>query len=724
MQGIEMSTMVLLNVERIITNEIQHEGLVKFRKLLKDNDAIIAGGAVLSAAIGYRSSDIDIYVPIKNFKAFNEGIIDLFKPESYKTTFATFYCRSFLKRNGIRQITRFSAQSQYYADVPFDIDVMAVRNSRHPTDVAKNFDLTCCQVWYDGSKVYATHPDHIRDKKGVLQGDYVELYLNGNRFLRSRVAKYKRFPRHFNITLDPDQLKSYTMDKFNSRFRGVCPNHNYDDEYYHRWGTRRLMKFILYKFFDFNMDVYKHNNSKEQPHRRIIRITPANPYKASTEDGYDSEEYNELTLTKLEELALANYGENHNGKTRLAHAKHDLYYQMNETLTEQNLFGAINEHFDWYKEFVKREGVCSIELEELEVWDLHNHSLDEAISSKGMEGYLTGHIKDAEKDEVDCYLGDCPKKLVKTEMKAIVSPEFWAKFNVPGDISQKVNTGTFEVVLKNDPTWAPIERSFGRNRSITKKIRDSWGKLYHHVFCPYCLQNEYRRTGCAYIVHANMTGDTDKSPYCTKYLIIPELHKKYFNAWKSVNPTGYYLEFCVTCGRPSCGHKHFDLNDPPGVIEYVRTPGDDSPGEREYTKCMGGGRPELIARMLAIKNVLSTQEFQNDFEQRKACALAADAAPKNADLMAKATAIFQKPRRVRGTYNNFNTNAVIAENDVEQTIEQIENIVDLEPTQIEQFEIDLAMQEHEEDMMRQENRNAVVGGRRKLRKTRKNKTRA
>ena len=91
---------------------------------------------------------------------------------------------------------------------------------------------------------------------------------------------------------------------------------------------------------------------------------------------------------------------------------------------------------------------------------------------------------------------------------------------------------------------------------------------------------------------------------------------------------------------------------------------------------------------------------------------------KDADLMAKATAIFQKSRRVRGTYNTFNTNVVIPENDVEQTIEQIENIVDLEPEQIEQFEIDLAMQEHEQNLMRQENRN--VGGRRK---TRKNKTR-
>ena len=693
-----------------------NEDVDKFKTLLKDNDAIIAGGAVLSAAIGYASTDIDIYVPIKNIKRFNQGVIEIFKPYYYSRTFATFYCRSFLKRNGIRMIHTF--KKQLPSGLMDSMDVMAVRNNRSPTDVAKNFDLTCCQIWYDGSKVFATHPDHIIERKGVLQGDYVPLYLNGNMFLRNRVKKYKQKPRLFEITLDPEQLRNYKMATYMNRRKNICPNHGYDDAYYHRWATRRIMKFILYKFFDINMDVYKHNNSKEKKRDRLISITAAKPYEASVEDGYDSEEHDTPTLDKLEELALAKYGEKHDGKTRLAHAKHELYYKMKETLEELNLAGQINDHFDWYKNFIKRIGLCSIELDELEVWDLHEHSLDEGISSKGMEGYLTGHIKDAEKDEVDCYLGDCRKKLVKSEMKAIVSPGFWERFNVPGDISQKVNTETFEVVLKNEPTWHPIERSFGRNRSIKKKVRDSWGKLYHHVFCPYCLQNEYRRTGCAYMVHADITGDTDKSPYCTKFLIIPELHKKYFDAWKSVNPSGYYLEFCVTCGRPSCGHQHFDLNDPPGVIEYVRTPDDNNPGQGPYTKCMGGGRAELIARMLAIKNVLSTREFENDFEQRKACALAADAAPKDADLMAKATAIFQKSRRVRGTYNTFNTNVVIPENDVEQTIEQIENIVDLEPEQIEQFEIDLAMQEHEQNLMRQENRN--VGGRRK---TRKNKTR-
>ena len=704
--------------------------IIRFKALLKDNNAIIAGGAVLSAAIGYASSDIDIYVPINNIKRFNEGILEIFKPTMYSRTFATFYCRSFLRRNGIRMIYTFKKQApvRWGEDA---IDVMAVRKNRSPIDVAKNFDLTCCQIWYDGEKVFATHPEHIRTKKGVLQGDYVSLYLNRNMFLRDRVKKYQSYPRIFEITLDPEQLKTYTMDTYIDRRDNVCPDHKYTDVYYHRWATRRIMKYILNKFYEFNMDVYSHNNKKEKKRHSIIDITVANPYVPAKEDGYDSEEYDTPTLDKLEELALTNYGANHDGATRLAHAKHNLYYEMNETLIDQELIGVADaryskpeDHLDWYKNFVQRIGMCSIELEEGEVWDLHDHTLDEGVSSKGMEGYLSGHIKDVEKEEVVCYIPECTKKLIKKEMKAIVSSAFWERFIIPGNIAQEVETGTFEVLLKNEPTWAPIERTFGRNRSTRKMIRDGWGKLYHHVFCPFCLQNEYRRSGCAYMVHGEVVANNDESPFCTQYLIIPDLRKKYFDAWKRENPAGNYLEFCVTCGRPCCGHKHFDLNDPPGIIEYVRTPGDNSPGQGRYTKCMGGGRPELIARILAIKHVLTTQVFPNDFEQRKACAWAADAAPKDAALMAHATDIFNKPRRVRGTYNTFNALAIQPENDVVSTLEQIEDIVDLEPAEVQPFEIDLARREHEQDLRALENRNAVNGGRRQIRKTYKNKTRS
>ena len=107
------------------------------------------------------------------------------------------------------------------------------------------------------------------------------------------------------------------------------------------------------------------------------------------------------------------------------------------------------------------------------------------------------------------------------------------------------------------------------------------------------------------------------------------------------------LQFCVTCGRPCCNHKHFDLNlENPKLIKTVIVEGEDA-----YTKCMGGGRPELFARLLAIQKVISEQEFENDIEQRRACALAALKAPLDPELMARGMAIFDKDPEARGLAN-------------------------------------------------------------------------
>jgi hypothetical protein len=61
------------------------------------------------------------------------------------------------------------------------------------------------------------------------------------------------------------------------------------------------------------------------------------------------------------------------------------------------------------------------------------------------------------------------------------------------------------------------------------------------------------------------------------------------------------LEFCVECGRPCAGHQHFNLNNPPGLQDYTTV---NQQGVPNYGKCDGGGRPELFARILAMREVL------------------------------------------------------------------------------------------------------------------------
>ena len=717
LQGHEMSDL-LPNLQEVLrfclSNKKNEDGtpsgteeLETFNTLLKDNGALLAGGAIVTSFLDYNVNDLDIYVPIKNLRAFIEGIVKLIKPYDVLVTESSFYCRSFLRRNGIRSIYKFvynldgsTNPLKGVSHNPCTIEIMAVRNKRSPLEVVNNFDLTFCQVWYDGEKIRGSHPDHLINKHGLLQGDYVKMYLSGNLFLRKRVHKYQTAPRGFKIDLDPVGIDSIDVQSL-IKNGNIVEKIEHDEAYLHKWATRNLMRFILTNRWKPLNSSFLNCIDKLRASKGYRLITDKTPYKHLPDDGYDSEEYDEESLEKLKQLPNLKYTTITDQETNFAHSKHDLYYLMNYNLIVKNypILHSVHEvvlgeelvrFVIYYKKLVTRIGRCIITYDDDEVWDLHEHSLDEGISVEGMKGYLDSHIRDIDKTTVPCFINKCPYKLQEHEMRAFVNDEYWEIFKLPGNIDSKISTDIFETIVKDEKTWGTGTRMLGLNTPTPqqKTVRDGWGSLYHHVLCPYCLQQEYRRGGCAYIVHDSMgVSDTNKSPWCQKHLVVKELYDKYYSAWKRLHPTGYLLEFCVTCGRPSCGHKHFDLNDPPNIIEYQRSATDD-PMEGAYTKCMGGGRPEMIARLLAIKKVIKEQEFGTDIEQRKACALAADLAPRNEELMAKARLIFNRERRKRGTYETFNTNdsSAIEENDVEQTIEQLENVVNLEPDQIANYE--------------------------------------
>ena len=65
--------------------------------------------------------------------------------------------------------------------------------------VVENFDLTFCQIYYDGSTVEAMHINDVKNKKGVLRDDYTETLLRGNTFTLYRLSKYQS--RGFSITI-------------------------------------------------------------------------------------------------------------------------------------------------------------------------------------------------------------------------------------------------------------------------------------------------------------------------------------------------------------------------------------------------------------------------------------------------------------------------------------------------------------------------------------------
>jgi hypothetical protein len=164
-------------------------------QILQENGGVIAGGSVLASITGADfSDDMDLYAPCRNLR----NIMALFNDPNkvVKKYKASEYCNSFLRKNSIRTVLTY-----YLEGIPVKttIDIMGVRNRRNVLDVVQNFDLTFCQVWYDGENVWTTHPQHIQERKGFLQGDYVITFLYGNKFLKTRLMKYAE--RGFTIKI-------------------------------------------------------------------------------------------------------------------------------------------------------------------------------------------------------------------------------------------------------------------------------------------------------------------------------------------------------------------------------------------------------------------------------------------------------------------------------------------------------------------------------------------
>jgi hypothetical protein len=290
---------------------------------LQANGAIIAGGSVLRAIappspddpfgeLNWKSNDVDIYVPIPNDKAFKALFPNDYDYSNHRKS--SNYCRSFLRRNGIRYVNSMNYNSSIFPTrYGQPIDIMAVRKRTTPLAVVQNFDLTFCQVWYDGKEVYATHPDHIAEKSGELQGDYVPIYFTGNRFLRTRIRKYLK--RGFKVRADKNG-KDTTKRIFDD-FANVCltkptTRHSrcatsYEIRYEEgetgekglNWARKTLFRACMKPRDYESLDVY-----------------------LKEEDGYDSEDY----VEKPEKLI------------ELAGSKQELASRSNEYLSEIKIY--------------------------------------------------------------------------------------------------------------------------------------------------------------------------------------------------------------------------------------------------------------------------------------------------------------------------------------------------------------------------------------------------
>jgi hypothetical protein len=173
-----------------------------FCDLLRTNRAVIAGGFVTNAVCpdsfeekkrNSDNKDIDMYVHLRNAKSLVMGLVDL-GYYSKDIIYTPSYDESFMRKNHILYRIHMVYERQDGArleDKCPPIDVMIIPDEFELRSIVTNFDLTFCQVWYDGFTVQSDHWNDIDTKRGSLRSEYHAAYQQGNLFLRKRISKYQ-----------------------------------------------------------------------------------------------------------------------------------------------------------------------------------------------------------------------------------------------------------------------------------------------------------------------------------------------------------------------------------------------------------------------------------------------------------------------------------------------------------------------------------------------------
>jgi hypothetical protein len=236
-------------IRKQISTHFGKENSTKFDKALSDNKAVIAGSYVLSCYTEkkYKPGDMDIYINSKNLNSFLIDMLviqnDLFESicKNNINLITKDYDSSFLKQNGIKILLQLCSYNKRLLrnDRRLDIDIMVIEDHKNIIDVVTNFDLTFCEIWYDGKTIQSTDPKGVKKGYGFLRKQYVtKLYNENNLFLKERIEKYNT--RGFVITIELN--KSLKVD-FIKPEKKLLPNTK-DNNYLNKW----VIKSILQEF--------------------------------------------------------------------------------------------------------------------------------------------------------------------------------------------------------------------------------------------------------------------------------------------------------------------------------------------------------------------------------------------------------------------------------------------------------------------------------------------
>ena len=659
-----------------------------------------------------RVNDADIYVNISKFRylferAFDEEVGGYFQNPngSYVKYRSSIYCQSFLRRNGIKAVHRYK-----YPNLPgrgngFNFDVMAIREKHTPLQVVNNFDLTFCQVWFDGESCYATYPDHVLKKEGWVQKDYLPLLYRGNHFIKDRIRKYliRGFKILENPALTPELAKEILTQSSKAIVRiypEQCdsvtkPTKRYEDsDFLRKWTIRMILDYIaLLTVFPEKPDIsyfkpllIQFRNSRYSTSHTIPDIIgiktrqrfyyEGNFEGINPEDGYDTDDFDTPDLKGLKDLGL-NLTEGDLVQTGIVHAtateddKTLIFYRITNAL----LYHLYKESKDEYHDDL------TAELGETLV-DIEGGFTDYAPALKlAYKNYMTVLrslcIRKTDQDLYFASEGDEVFDFHAHKLDKAISAE-----NLEGYLMQFIKEADHsavpcylhtpsepanscdEKITFNDIRYivspafyarytAPPLIKTGLNQSVASfnitlentKSEDpaGYGDIFHYTMCPFCLQLETRDDGCAYMTHANPQRLTgEAAPYCLPQFVVPEIRQKYMDAGLAI------MGEQGLAGVPP--HMEFCIECGRPCFNHEHFDFSDPPRlipSHNPGICSGGGRKELFARILAVRGVYRDAGITDPKTERLTAALAADSAALSDDLMARAQVIFDMPESER-----------------------------------------------------------------------------
>lgn len=179
---------------------------------LQNTGALLAGGFVLRAIhqdtdleggegliwSDIRAGDMDLYVTrskaselLNTLAAYGimpaSGWGRVLETITTDLVLAPAYDQSFFRKNGIlMRIPLFVGENSSHR-----IDLMVLVDGKEPIEVVTNFDLTFCEVWWDGNMVHGTDLEAAYHKRGVLRKGYRDaLLVHFNKFIIKRIKKY------------------------------------------------------------------------------------------------------------------------------------------------------------------------------------------------------------------------------------------------------------------------------------------------------------------------------------------------------------------------------------------------------------------------------------------------------------------------------------------------------------------------------------------------------